>query len=83
MPDDIDAVISPLPATAAAEPASTPATTPAPELKTAEQFATDKKVPAWLFAAMRAGERWPFGQQMTEDAFDAVLKKTNSLTIGR
>jgi hypothetical protein len=52
------------------------------EMKAFETHATEKKIPAWLVAAMRAHDRIPAGREMTAEAFDALADKVANHPIG-
>ena len=55
---------------------SDPTDAPAkPARKPFEQWAAEKKTPRWVLAAVRGGERWPAGYEVTEAKFDAAAKR--------
>ncbi len=53
--------------------------TPSPEKKTVELWAAQKSIPVWLFAALRAHERWAIGAERTEAEFDAAIERVKAL----
>lgn len=42
--------------------------------KTIEQWAAEKKIPAWKVSVARAFERWPVGYEVTEEQFEESLR---------
>lgn len=53
--------------------------TPNSEKKTVEDWAAQKSISAWLFAAVRAYERWAEGTELTEAEFEAALARVHTL----
>ncbi len=51
-------------------------------LRTIEDWAKDKQVPEWLLAAMKAGNRWAEGKEVTAEDFDDAADRARGLTIG-
>lgn len=50
--------------------------------KTVEQWAEEKEIEPWLFAAAKAGHRWPEGRELTEEQFDEAVRLTEGVRIG-
>ncbi len=53
--------------------------TPSAEKRTVEAWAAQKSLPAWLFAALRAHERWAIGAERTEAEFDEAIARVQAL----
>jgi hypothetical protein len=49
--------------------------------KPAEHWAIQKGVAAWQFAGAKYGERWPTGQEITEQEFDAAMARAASVEV--
>lgn len=47
-----------------------------------EQWASEKKTPAWLAAAARAMRGWAIGREVTEEDFDAALTDAGAVAVG-
>lgn len=45
----------------------------APESKPFEQWATEKKTPAYLVAGTKNAQRWAAGREVTEEQYDAAV----------
>jgi hypothetical protein len=43
--------------------------------------AAGKPLPRWKFAAAKAMNRWPNGAELSRDAFDAAIKKAETITV--
>lgn len=52
-----------------------------PVVKTAEQWASQKKLSRFDRAITWAKNRWPVGKELTEDAFDAAVKAAKAEVI--
>jgi hypothetical protein len=52
------------------------------ERRTAEAWRDAKQTVAWAFAAARAGERWPLGQELTEAQYDAAIDRAKNMRLG-
>lgn len=50
-------------------------------IKTAEQWAKEKKVSRFERAITWAKHRWPVGKELTEEAFDAAIKAAKAEVI--
>jgi hypothetical protein len=44
-------------------------------IKPVEQWATEKQIADWLFAAAKTGHRWPQGVEFSEADFDAAIER--------
>jgi hypothetical protein len=51
-------------------------------MKTVEQWAAEKKTEAWKFSAAKAGENWPQGREMDEEAYDAAIERAANVRLG-
>ncbi len=51
------------------------------ERRPAEHWAIEKGVAAWQFAGAKYGERWPTGQEITEQEFDAAMARAASVEV--
>lgn len=52
-----------------------------PVIKTAELWASEKKLSRFERAIAWAKNRWPVGKELTEDAFDAAVKAAKAEVI--
>jgi hypothetical protein len=54
----------------------------AAEQRTVEEWRAVKAPADWVFAAARAGNRWPIGLLVTESEFDDALERAAHVTAG-
>lgn len=54
----------------------------AAERRTVEEWCSAKATEGWLFAATKAGNRWPVGLLLTEAEYDQALERAAHVTAG-
>jgi hypothetical protein len=52
------------------------------DVKTAEEWAAEKKIEGWKFAAAKAGNAWPVGKELSEEDFDDAVEASITHRIG-